>query len=231
MTELLPNSIQLVGTSVIPAARTYAQLEFTHAAAFCTWLADHGHHPATLTQVDLDRYYTALKMGHRQSLRGFLNWSITSQNLPKLSFARPRFTTGEALTQSDRVALLRRQVGSWFTRAGTAGFIGTRLGGRCQSASSHPDTAGPGHETGADPGMTDVSDTCWRDHPRSIRRVVRRSATPPSQPWPCSRAVCRVGGRSSRSSSSPDGARAAAVCACTRRAHTAGCYSMIRDGA
>jgi hypothetical protein len=93
-----------------PPARTYAQLEFTHAAAFCTWLADHGQHPATLAQVELDRYYTALKIGHRQSLRGFLNWSITSQNLPKLSFARPRFTTGEALTQSDRVALLRRFV-------------------------------------------------------------------------------------------------------------------------
>jgi hypothetical protein len=51
-------------------ARTYARLEFIHATAFCTWLAEHGHRPTALAQVDLDRYYTALKIGHRQSWRG-----------------------------------------------------------------------------------------------------------------------------------------------------------------
>ena len=83
-----------------PPARTYAQLEFIHATAFCTWLAEHGHHPTELGQLDLDRYYTALKIGHRQSLRGFLNWSMTSRDLPTLTFARTRFTTGEALTHT-----------------------------------------------------------------------------------------------------------------------------------
>lgn len=91
-------------------ARTYAQLEFIHATAFCTWLAEHGHRPSELGQADLDRYYTALKIGHRQSLRGFLNWAMTSRNLPKLAFARTRFTTGEALTQTRRLDLLRRLV-------------------------------------------------------------------------------------------------------------------------
>jgi ribosomal protein S14 len=90
-----------------PPARTYAQLEFIHATAFCTWLAEHGHHPTELGQVDLDHYYTALKIGHRQSLRGFLNWSMNSLNLPTLTFARTRFTTGEALTQTRRLDLLR----------------------------------------------------------------------------------------------------------------------------
>ena len=93
-----------------PPARTYAQLEFIHATAFCTWLAEHGHRPTELGQLDLDRYYTALKIGHRQSLRGFLNWAMTSHNLPKLTFARTRFTTGEALTHTQRLDLLRRLV-------------------------------------------------------------------------------------------------------------------------
>ena len=93
-----------------PPARTYAQLEFTHATAFCTWLAEHHHRPTELAQVDLDHYYTALKIGHRQSLRGFLNWAMTSHNLPTLTFARTRFTTGEALTQTGRLDLLRRLV-------------------------------------------------------------------------------------------------------------------------
>ena len=96
--------------AMTPPARTYAQLEFTHATAFCTWLAAHDHRPTELAQVDLDGYYTALKIGHRQSLRGFLSWAMTSQNLAKLTFARTRFTTGEALTQTGRVDLLRRFV-------------------------------------------------------------------------------------------------------------------------
>src|SRR6476619_8312399 len=93
-----------------PPARTYAQLEFTHATAFCTWLAEHHHRPTELDQPDLDRYYTALKIGHRQSLRGFLNWAMTSRTLPTLTFARTRFTTGEALTQARRLDLLRHLV-------------------------------------------------------------------------------------------------------------------------
>jgi len=94
-------------TPLTPPARTYAQLEFIHATAFCTWLAEHGHRPTELAQIDLDRYYTALKIGHRQSLRGFLNWSMTSRNLAQLTFTRTRFTTGEALTQTHRIDLLR----------------------------------------------------------------------------------------------------------------------------
>jgi len=96
--------------ALTPPTRTYAQLEFIHATAFCTWLAAHGHHPTELGQLDLDGYYTALKIGHRQSLRGFLNWSMASRNLPKLTFARTRFTTREALTQTQRLDLLRRLV-------------------------------------------------------------------------------------------------------------------------
>ena len=83
-----------------PAAQTYAQLEFIHATAFCTWLAEHVHRPTELGQDDLDRYYTALKIGHRQALRGFLNWAMNSHNLPSLTFTRTRFTTGEAVTQT-----------------------------------------------------------------------------------------------------------------------------------
>ncbi|TQM11003.1 MULTISPECIES: hypothetical protein [Pseudonocardia] len=95
---------------ITPPARTYARLEFVQATMFCNWLADTGRHPGELGQVDLDRYYTALKIGRRQSLRGFLNWAMTSRNLPTLTFARTRFTTGEALTQTQRLDLLRRSV-------------------------------------------------------------------------------------------------------------------------
>ncbi|MEJ7705056.1 MAG: hypothetical protein WKF47_16020 [Geodermatophilaceae bacterium] len=93
-----------------PPARTYAQLEFVQAIMFCNWLADTGRHPGELGQLDLDRYYTALKIGRRQSLRGFLNWAMTSRNLPTLTFTRTRFTTGEALTQTQRLDLLRRSI-------------------------------------------------------------------------------------------------------------------------
>lgn len=91
-------------------ARTYAQLEFTHAAAFCTWLAGRDQSPRTLTQPELGRYYTGLKIGHRKSLRGFLNWAMTSKNLPTLVFARTRFATAESLSQTARIDLLRRLI-------------------------------------------------------------------------------------------------------------------------
>jgi hypothetical protein len=93
-----------------PPARTYAQLKFTHAAAFCTWLANRGRPAHTLAQPELDRYYTGLKIGHRPSLRGFLNWEMTSKNPPSLVFARTRFATGESLSQTARIDLLRRLI-------------------------------------------------------------------------------------------------------------------------
>ena len=121
-----------------PPARTYAQLEFIHATAFCTWLAEHGHRPTELGQLDLDGYYTALKIGHRQSLRGFLNWSITSRNLAELTFARTRFTTGEALTHTQRLDLLRRLVTDPTTATSGRCGCGSRPASCCSTPSPSP---------------------------------------------------------------------------------------------
>lgn len=91
-----------------PNARTYAVLEFTRAVEFCTWLAEHDHRLDQLTQGALDRYYGSLSTAYQQSLRGFLNWAMSTKRMPRLQFARPRFRTGEALDQQHRLDLLRQ---------------------------------------------------------------------------------------------------------------------------
>lgn len=88
-------------------ARTYAVLEINRAIDFCTWLTQHDIALDTLTQPALDCYYSTLAPAYQQSLRGFLNWAITSKRMPRLHFTRPRFRVGEALTQSQRLGLLR----------------------------------------------------------------------------------------------------------------------------
>ncbi|HEU5472738.1 MAG TPA: hypothetical protein VFV67_18985 [Actinophytocola sp.] len=89
-----------------PNARTYAVFEFNRAVEFCTWLAEHDHRLDQLSQPTFDRYYGGLSTAYRQSLRGFLNWAITTKRMPRLQFARPRFRTGEALDQQRRLDLL-----------------------------------------------------------------------------------------------------------------------------
>ncbi len=88
-------------------AQTYASMEIKRAIDFCTWLADEEILLGRVPQAALDRYYRRLTAAHRQALCGFLNWAMTTKRMPRLTFARPRYKVGEALTQDARWALLR----------------------------------------------------------------------------------------------------------------------------
>lgn len=91
-----------------PTARQYTDHQFTAAQAFCTWLVDHDLHPDTLTQADLDRWYTTCRLHQRQNVRGFLTWAITARHLPTLTVPLVRYAPGPAITQQQRLTLLRR---------------------------------------------------------------------------------------------------------------------------
>jgi len=88
-------------------AHTYASMEIKRAIDFCTWLDQQTIPLNRVPQAALDRYYSRLPTAHQQSLRGFLNWTMQTNRMPRLAFTRPRFRVGEALTQHHRIALLR----------------------------------------------------------------------------------------------------------------------------
>lgn len=90
-----------------PNAPTYAQLEFNRAVAFCDWLHHHELRLDQLTQPALDDYYQTLVPAYQQSLSGFLNWARETNRMPPLRYTRPQFRIGEALTQPQRLTLLR----------------------------------------------------------------------------------------------------------------------------
>jgi hypothetical protein len=47
-----------------------------------TWLAEHDWRLDRLTQPTLDHYYGNFSTAYQQSLRGFLNWAITTKRMP-----------------------------------------------------------------------------------------------------------------------------------------------------
>jgi hypothetical protein len=88
-------------------AFTYASMEITRAIEFCTWLDQQTLPLDHLPQATLDHYYGTLAPARQQALCGFLTWAMTAKQMPRLAFTRPRFRVGEALTQHDRLTLLR----------------------------------------------------------------------------------------------------------------------------
>jgi integrase len=90
-------------------ALQYARSRFTQAETFLTWTADHGLRPATLTQADIDTYYATHRAHQRQAVRAFLIWATEHGHLPRhLDIPRQPPSTGQAITQQRRLALLRR---------------------------------------------------------------------------------------------------------------------------
>ena len=91
-----------------PTARQYAEQRFTTACQFLTWLHDRGGHPARLTQADVDTWHATCRAHQRAAARAFLTWAMDSGHMPRLDLPAVRFGTGEALTQEQRITLLRR---------------------------------------------------------------------------------------------------------------------------
>lgn len=92
-----------------PAARRYASEQFTHAERFLAWLDQRDHALAATTQDDIDTWHAQARNSHKHTTRAFLTWAITSRLMPKLALPPLRTpNTGQRITQSRRLALLRR---------------------------------------------------------------------------------------------------------------------------
>jgi hypothetical protein len=111
------------GGPLRPTARQYADHQFAAAQAFCTWLVDHDLHPDTLTQADLDRWYASCRLHQRQNVRGFLTWAITHRQLPPLTVPVVRYAPGPAITQQQRLTLLRRYLDDQTTPLATRAAV------------------------------------------------------------------------------------------------------------
>jgi hypothetical protein len=91
-----------------PTARQYAEQRFTTACQFLTWVHDRGGHPARLTQADLDTWHVTCRAYQRPAGRAFFTWAMDSGHMARLDLPTIRFGTGEAITQQQRITLLRR---------------------------------------------------------------------------------------------------------------------------
>jgi hypothetical protein len=96
------------GGPLRPTARKYAEQEFRAAMVFLTWLAARGSHPDATAQADIDAFYLAHKVHQRQAVRGFLTWATRNGRMPRLDIPVVRYTQGDAITQQQRLDLLRR---------------------------------------------------------------------------------------------------------------------------
>ena len=91
-----------------PTARQYAEQRFTTACTFLTWVHARGGHPARLTQADIDTWHATCPAGQRPASRAFLTWAMDRGHMTRLDLPSIRFGTGEAITQQQRITLLRR---------------------------------------------------------------------------------------------------------------------------
>ena len=89
-------------------AAKYAQLRFITAEVFLTWLDTRGQKPGSITQADIDAFYTSHKLHHRQNIRAFLTWAISQGHVPASYVPVIKFSKGESITQTERLDLIRR---------------------------------------------------------------------------------------------------------------------------
>jgi hypothetical protein len=104
----LPKLHQAAHTSPLQAnARNRAAEQFTCAARFLAWLSTREKLLASTTQADIDDWHLH-HPSHSAKLRGFLTWAITGRHAPPLDIPAAPRTTGQPITQHQRLALLRR---------------------------------------------------------------------------------------------------------------------------
>lgn len=89
-------------------ATTYAVNQFNTAHAFLDWLHTHGIAPDAVSQTDLDTWAVTAGGGHRHTIRGFYTWATRTSAMPRQLVLTPvKFTIGAAVTQQQRLTLLR----------------------------------------------------------------------------------------------------------------------------
>ena len=83
--------------------------QFTHAERNLAWLDQRDHALTAATQDDIDTWHAQALPSHKHARRGFLTWAIASRLMPRLALPPLRTpNTGQRITQSRRLALLRR---------------------------------------------------------------------------------------------------------------------------
>jgi hypothetical protein len=90
------------------AARRFTAEQFTQAERFLAWLDQRDRRLGDCTQADLDAWHAQAAEHHKRAARMFLTWAITTHHMPKLALPTLNTRTGERLTQTRRLALLRR---------------------------------------------------------------------------------------------------------------------------
>ncbi|MBE1489134.1 site-specific integrase [Plantactinospora soyae] len=89
-------------------ATTYMVNQFNTAHAFLDWLHTRGIAPDAVSQTDLDTWAVTAGAGHRHTIRGFFIWATHTSAMPRHLVLTPvKFTIGAAITQQQRLALLR----------------------------------------------------------------------------------------------------------------------------
>jgi hypothetical protein len=92
-------------------ARQYAMGQFFAGTALLTWLDEHRIEPRHLTQAPLDQWCLTIPLYSRHRIRGFLLWATQHGHVPPgLDLPNLTFQPGTAMTQQQRIELLRRYV-------------------------------------------------------------------------------------------------------------------------
>jgi len=96
------------GRPLRQTASKYAKLRFRTAEVFLDWITARGTRPADVTQADIDAFFTTRKVHEKQAIRSFLTWATETGRIPAADVPVVRFAKGTAITQEQRIALVRR---------------------------------------------------------------------------------------------------------------------------
>lgn len=204
-----------------PTARKYATDRFTAAETFRTWTAARGRRLADLTQADTGAFYLSHRTHQGHAPGTFLSWAMDRGHLPRHDLPATQYGTGEAITQQQRLALLRRFA------AGDHGGLRPRAAAclmllyahRYPASSSSPPATSPLATTA---GSTSASAPRPRPSPR--RSPGSSSSSPPPATRPAAPAATAATGCSpacTRASPSPtrpcSSSSATSACRCAPR--------------
>ncbi|WP_406270857.1 hypothetical protein OH799_29585 [Nocardia sp. NBC_00881] len=93
---------------VSDAGRHYISTPLEQAERFLSWLDQHGRGLGGCTQADLDLWHADVLDHCKKALRPFLIWAMNAGHMPKLTLPALGTSAGQPITQSRRLALLRR---------------------------------------------------------------------------------------------------------------------------
>ncbi|ROP37292.1 hypothetical protein [Saccharothrix texasensis] len=90
------------------AARRSTGEQFTQAERFLSWLDGRDRPLTDCTQTDIDTWHAQAAEHHKRNLRQFLTWAINTRHMPKLALPILHVRAGQPISQTRRLALLRR---------------------------------------------------------------------------------------------------------------------------